>query len=83
MERYADAEHRTAVMVVEIDSFADFATRDAQEDGAAAVAASCAVGFEGERCFLRVGCFDEDEFVFPDFVEDAHALPGTDDGFHV
>ena len=32
---------------------------------------------------MTVGRFDEDEFVFPDFVEDAHALPHADDGFHV
>lgn len=70
-------------MVVEIDAFAHFAAGDAQEDGAAAVAAGGPVRFERERGFLRVRRFHEDEFVFPDFVEDAHALPGADDGFHV
>lgn len=83
LEWDADAEDGAAVVVVEIDSFADFTARDAEEDGAAAVAAGCAVGFEGEGGFLGVGGFDEDEFVFPDFVEDAHALPGADDRFHV
>lgn len=83
LEGDADAEHGAAVVVVEIDSFGDFAARDAEEDGAAAVAAGGAVRFEREGGFLRVRGFDEDEFEFPDFVEDAHALPHADDGFHV
>ena len=83
LEGHADAEHGAAVMVVEIDAFGDFAAGDAEEDGAAAVAAGGAVGFEGEGGFLAVGGFDEDEFVLPDFVEDAHALPHADNGFHV
>ena len=70
-------------MVVEIDALGDFAARDAEQDGAAAVAAGRAVGFEREGGFLAVGRFDEDEFEFPDLVEDAHALPHADDGFHV
>lgn len=83
LKRHADAEDRSAVMVVEIDAFADFPPGDAEEDGAAAVAAGGAVGFEREGCFLRIRRFDEDEFVLPDFVDDAHALPHADDGFHV
>ena len=83
MEGDADAEDGAAVVVVEIDAFGDFAAGDAEEDGAAAVAAGCTVGFECEGCFLRVGCFDQDQFEFPDFVEDAHALPHADYGFHV
>lgn len=83
LEWDTDAEDGAAVMVVEIYPFADFSPGNAEEDGAAAVAAGGAVGFEGEGCFLRVRGFDEDEFVFPNFVEDAHALPHADDGFHV
>lgn len=83
LEGHADAEDGAAVVVVEVDAFGDFAARDAEEDGAAAVAARGAVGFEGQGGFLAVGRFDEDEFVFPDFVEDAHALPHADDRFHV
>ncbi len=70
MEGYADAEHGATVVVVEVDAFGHFATRDAEEDGAAAVAAGCAVGFEREGGFLTVGRFDEDQFVVPDFVKD-------------
>ena len=83
LEGDADAEHGSAVVVVEIDAFGHFAARDAEQDGSAAVAAGCAVGFECQRGFLGVGCFDEDELVLPDLVEDAHALPHADDGFHV
>ena len=83
LEGDADAEHGAAVVVVEIDAFGDFAARDAEEDGSTAVAAGGAVGFECQGGFLGVGRFDEDEFVFPDLVEDAHALPHADDGFHV
>ena len=71
MEGHADAEHGAAVVVVEIYPFGDLATGDAEHDCPAAVAAGGSVGFEGEGGFLRVGGFDEDEFVFPDFVEDA------------
>ena len=83
LEGHADAEHGTAVVVVEVDALGDFAPRDAEQDGSAAVAAGSAVGFECEGRFLRVRGLDQDEFEFPDFVEDAHALPHTDDGFHV
>lgn len=83
LERHAHAEHRSSVMVVEVYAFRDFPAGDAEEDGAAAVAAGGAVRFEGEGSFLGVGRLDEDEFVLPDFVEDAHALPHADDGFHV
>lgn len=83
LEGHADAEHGAAVMVVKVDAFADFAAGDAEEDGAAAVTAGRAVGFERQGGFLGVGGFDEDEFIFPDFVEGAHALPHVDDGFHV
>ena len=47
LEGHADAEDGAAVVVVEVDAFRDFAAGDAEEDGAAAVAAGCAVGFEG------------------------------------
>lgn len=70
-------------MVIEIDTLADFPTSDTEEDGAAAVAACGAVRFQSKGCLLRIGCFDEYELVSPDFVEDAHALPHADDGFHV
>ena len=83
LEGHADAEHRPPVVVVEIDALAHFAAGHAEEDGAAAVAAGCAVGLEGEGGFLRVGRLDEDEFVLPDFVEGAHALPHADDALHV
>lgn len=68
LEGHADAEHGAAVVVVEVDAFANFAARNAQQDGAAAVTARGAVGFQGERGFLRVRGFDEDEFVLPDLV---------------
>lgn len=48
--------------MVEIDAFRDFATYDAEQDGAAAVVACCAEGFQGERRFLGIGGFDENEF---------------------
>ena len=83
LEGHPDAEYGAAVVVVEIYAFADFAAGDAEEDGAAAVAAGRAIGFQCEGGFLRVGGFDKDEFVFPDFVQGAHALPHADDGFHV
>lgn len=83
LEGDADAEDGAAVVMVEVDALADFAAGDAQQDGAAAVAAGGAVGLERERGFLRVGRLDEDELVLPDFVEDAHGLPHADDGFHV
>ncbi len=83
LEGDADAEHGATVVVVEVYSFADFASSDAEKDGTAAVTAGGAVGFEGEGGFLGVGGFDKDQFEFPDFIEDAHALPHADDGFHV
>lgn len=83
LEGHTDAEHSAAVVVVEIYSFAEFASSDAEKDSAAAVAAGGAVGFESEGGLLGVGGFHQDEFEFPDFVEDAHALPHADDGFHV
>lgn len=58
LEGDADAKHSPAVMVVEINAFRDFATGDAEEDCSSAVAACCAVGFQGEGCFLAVGRFD-------------------------
>lgn len=60
MEGDADAEHGAAVVVVEINAFRDFATGDAEENCASAVAACCAVGFQGEGGFLAVGRFDQD-----------------------
>ena len=83
LEGHANAEHGTPVVVVEVDALGDFATRDAEQDGAAAVAAGGTVCFERERGFLRVWGLDEDEFELPDLVEDAHALPHADDGFHI
>ena len=83
LEGDTDTEHRTAVVMVEINAFGDFAPGDTEEDGAAAVTTSCAIGFEGERSFLRVWGFDKDEFEFPDLVKDPHALPHGDDGLHV
>lgn len=83
LERHADAEHGAAVVVVEVDALGDLPAGDAQQDGAAAVAAGGAVRLERERRLLRVGRLDEDELVLPDVVEDAHALPHADDGFHV
>lgn len=71
LEGDADADDGAAVVVVEIDAFGDFAAGHAEEDGAAAVAACGAVGFEREGRFLTVGRFDEDEFIVPDFVKDA------------
>lgn len=83
LEGDADAEHRAAVMVVEVYALRDFPPSDAEEDGAAAITTCGAVCFEGEGSFLCIRRFDEDEFEFPDFVEDAHALPHGDDGFHI
>ena len=83
LEGDADAEHGAAVVVVEVDALADFASSDAEQDCAAAVATCGAVGFEGEGGLLGVRGFDKDEFEFPDFVESAHTLPHADDGFHV
>ena len=60
LEGHTDAEHRAAVMVVEIDPLGDFAPRDAEEDRAPAVAACGAVGFQGQGGFLRVRGFHED-----------------------
>lgn len=77
------AEHRASVMVVEIYTFGDFPTGDAEQDGAAAVAASGAVSFECQGSFLGIRRFDKDEFVFPNFIKDFHALPHADDGLHV
>ncbi len=71
LEGDADADDGAAVVVVEVDAFGDFAAGHAEEDGAATVAACGAVGLESERGFLTIGRFDEDEFVVPDFVEDA------------
>ena len=71
LEGDADADNGAAVVVVEVDAFGDFAARDAEQDGAAAVAACGAVGLERQGCFLAVGRFDQNEFVVPDFVEDA------------
>lgn len=48
LEGNADAEHRAAVMVVEIDALGDFSARDAEQDGTPAVAARCAVRLERE-----------------------------------
>ena len=70
-------------MVIEIYTFGDFASSDAEKDSATAVAAGCAIGFEGEGGFLRVRGFDENEFEFPDLVENSHTLPHGDDRFHV
>ena len=70
-------------MVVEIYTFRDLASSDTEEDSASAVATRCAIGFESQRSFLCVGRFNEDEFVFPDFVEGAHALPCADYKLHV
>ena len=83
LEWHAYAEHGAAVVVVKIDPFGDFTSGNAEQDGAAAVAAGCAIGLERERSFLGVGCLDKDKFEFQDLVEDAHALPHADDGFHV
>ena len=83
LEGYAYAEHRSSVVVVEIYTFRHLPPRDAEQDGAATVAACRAVGLESQRGLLRIGRFDENEFVFPDLVESAHALPHADDGFHV
>ena len=58
LERHADAEHGAAVVVVEVDALGDFAARDAEQDGAAAVAAGGAVGFEREGGLLRVRGLD-------------------------
>lgn len=55
----ADTEHGPAVVMVEINTFRDFATGDAEEDCTSAVAACCAVGLQGEGCFLAVGRFDQ------------------------
>ena len=66
-------------MVIEIDTFGDFATRDAKEDCTAAIVARCPESLEREGRLLCIGRFDENEFVFPDLVEDVHALPHGDD----
>lgn len=69
LEGDADADDGATIVVVEVDAFGDLATRDAEQDSAAAVAACGAVGFERQGCFLTVGGFDQDEFVVPDFVK--------------
>lgn len=83
LEGDPDAEHGAAVVVVEINALGDFPAGDAKQDGAPAVAAGGAVGLERQRRFLAVGRFDQDQLELPDLVQDAHALPHADDGFHV
>lgn len=57
--------------MVEVDALGHFPSSDAQEDGAAAVAAGGTVGLESKRCLLTVGSFDQDQLVLPDLVKDA------------
>ena len=83
LEGRAHAEDSPAEVAVEVDSFGDFAARDAEQDRALAVLAGGAVGLEREGGFLGVGGLDEEQLVVPDLVEDAHALPHADDHFHV
>lgn len=83
LERHPDAQHRAPVVVVEINALRDFSSRDAEQDGAAAVAARRAIRFQRQRRFLAVRRFHQDELELPDLVQDAHALPHADDGFHV
>lgn len=45
LEGDTDAEHRAAVLVVEIDALGDFAASDAEQDGTTAVAARGSVCF--------------------------------------
>lgn len=79
---------RTAIVMIKIDSFGDFPSRDRKEDCAAPVItrltryyvepgkwqwanAYSSIVFECYAGFVGVGCFDENEFMFPHFIENA------------
>lgn len=83
LERDSDTQHRTAIVMIEVYTFGDFTSGDAEQNSSSAVAARRAVRLKRQRRFLRVGGFDENELEFPDLVQDTHALPHADNGLHV
>lgn len=83
LEGDVDIEYSVVVLVVEIDIFWDFIMGDIEEDSVMVVVVCGVVGFEGERGFLCIRGFDEDEFVFLDFVKDFYVLLYVNDGFYV
>ena len=83
LEGNSHAEHSAAIVMVEIYTFRDLPSSNTEEDSASAVAARCAIGLKSQRGFLCIRRFDEDEFIFPDFVKGAHALPRADYKLHV
>lgn len=77
---------RTAIVMVKIDSFRNFPSRDRKEDCATpiitrlprlyveperqqGVNAYPSIIFKCYTCFVGVGCFDENKFMFPHFIE--------------
>lgn len=38
---------------------------------------------QGDACLVGIRCFDEDELVFPHFIQNSHIVPRRNDRFHV
>jgi hypothetical protein len=54
--------------MIEIDSFGDFASRDGEKDCPLAIITCPSIVFQGDTCFDRIGCFNKDQLVFPNFL---------------